>query len=82
MENILIPFYFIFISGNRHKKKALRGNKPPGVKNTALGFRTRRSQYVDNMVQKDVVVLVYGLIFFTFACLTFLLTFVFHIYVL
>lgn len=72
------------LNGNRHKKKAIRGNKSTtGVKATAnYGFRARRTVLVDKMMRKETVVLVYCLILFTFACLTLLLTFVFHIYVM
>lgn len=72
-----------YFSGNRHKKKAIRGNKSTGVKSTSNnGFRTRRTLVVDQQIRKETVVLVYCLIVFTFACLTLLLTFVFHVYVM
>lgn len=69
------------LNGSRHKKKALRGNKPQVARKTLpCGLRCSRTICMDKIIEKNVVVLVYCLLLFTFACLTILLTFAFHMF--
>ena len=69
------------LNGSRHKKKAMRGNKSYMVrKSLAYGFRCSRTMCMEKIIEKNVAVLVYCLILFTFACLTLLLTFAFHLF--
>lgn len=72
---------YSFFLGSRHKKKAMRGNKPYMVrKSLPYGFRCSRTICMDKIIEKNVVVLIYCLLLFTFACLTLLLTFAFHLF--
>lgn len=69
------------LNGSRHKKKAMRGNKPYAVrKPMPYGFRCSRAIYMDKLREKNVVVLIYCLILFTSACLMLLCTFAFHLF--
>lgn len=71
---------YVFV-GSRHKKKAMRGNKANAVrKQMPYGLKCSRSIYMDKIIEKNIVVLIYCLILFTFACLILLLTFAFHMF--
>lgn len=69
------------LNGSRHKKKAMRGNKPYMVrKPLPYGFKFSRTMCLDKSIEKNVVILIYCLLVFTFACLTVLLIFAFHLF--
>lgn len=69
------------LNGSRHKKKAMRGNKSYMARKS-LPYRIRysRAMCIDRLLGKNVVVLIYCLLLFTFACVTLLLTFTFHLF--
>lgn len=67
------------LNGSRHKKKALRGNKTNAVRKLPYGLKCR-SIHMDKIIEKNIIVLIYCLILFTFACLILLLTFAFHMF--
>ena len=63
-------------------KKVSKGNKNKNIKNfVPYNIKCRRTIYLNKLIQKNSIALIYGLMIFAFACLVLLLTFVFHVYI-
>ena len=59
----------------------MRGNTRYMVrKPLPYGLKCSRTLCMDKVIEKNVAVLIYSLLLFTFACLTLLLTFAFHLF--